>query len=143
MQDTVPCGIGLALQYGTLPVQYFLYPRQVDFFQPFSRAVAIASGNIFLHVPDRDEVEAVLFRDFHLDAGARDLLVLGFRFVAEYCEHHCRQRKYQNSNDIFPDAFQFHYSPTRFFSMSSIGSMNLSMLPAPNVTSTSTGSFSR
>ena len=140
MQCAVCCGVGLTFSYCALLVQDLLDFAEIYFPEPFSRAVSIAFGNVALHVVSIDEIHIVAEFDHY--RRTRGSLNSGMVLPSGNEQYSGNARKQQSCDNVFYVGLEIHrYS--LFLSSSVIGPMNLSMLPAPKVTSTSRGSLAR
>ncbi len=138
VQVAVWSRVGLGLEDSALAIQDILDFPQVHAVKPLSDVGAVAFVQIAFHVFDGHEVEVI--HELHFDASACELADPPFVHPVDDNADQTEQTE-RRRDEGYPETF-FH-----FFNLSSrssvIGAMNLSMLPAPKVASTSTGSFLR
>ena len=126
----------LAPEDGALAFQQGLDPLQVYAVQPLADVGSVVPGQDGLHFVLCDEGTLSVERDFHpLD---RAQPALGCIQQAHGYENHDQQGSQTGYDQVWED-----FSHKRFSSMSVMGPIKRSILPAPKVTSTSTGSWAR
>ena len=127
----------LAFQHCALPVQHALHPGEVQTVGPVAVNASVILVYISFYIVGTHET--IVVPETYFNAIVRHIHEV--TALARAAVGKCEQRNQDKRDGCADKVFQvlFH----RFSSISAMGSTNLSMFPAPKVTRTSRGSFSR